>query len=74
MRKHVPDFLLLTVAEPVVVDVKPRAGLSRPEVDFTLSWTRELVEARGWRYEVWSEPPAVELENGRIQTIIATIA
>jgi hypothetical protein len=65
VRKHVPDFLLLTVAEPVVVDVKPRARLSRPEVDFTLSWTRELVEARGWRYEVWSEPPAVELENVR---------
>jgi hypothetical protein len=65
VRKNVPDFLLLTVGEPVVVDVKPHARLSRPEVDFTLSWTRELVEERGWRYEVWSEPPAVELENVR---------
>lgn len=65
VRKHVPDFLLLTAGEPVVVDVKPHARLSRPEVDFTLSWTRELVEERGWRYEVWSEPPAVELENVR---------
>ena len=63
--KHVPDFLLLTAAGPVVVDVKPHARLSRPEVEFTLCWTRELVEERGWRYEVWSEPRALELENVR---------
>lgn len=24
-----------------------------------------MVEVRGWKYEVWSEPPAVELENVR---------
>jgi hypothetical protein len=24
-----------------------------------------VVEARGWQYEVWSEPPEVELENIR---------
>src|SRR5262249_38222430 len=32
---------------------------------FTRGWTRELVEGRGWRYEVWSEPPAAELGNIR---------
>jgi hypothetical protein len=35
-RKHVPDYLLLTGEGPVVVDVKPRARLSRPDVSFIL--------------------------------------
>lgn len=64
-RRHVPDFLLLTAHGPVVVDVKPLARQRRPQVEFTLSWTRELVEKRGWCYEVWSEPPVVELANVR---------
>ena len=29
------------------------------------TWTRRLVEARGWRYEVWSGAPSPELENLR---------
>ncbi|KOX21231.1 TnsA endonuclease [Saccharothrix sp. NRRL B-16348] len=61
-RRSVPDFLLLTGSGPVVVDVKPQALLSRPEVARALAWTRDEVEPRGWRYEVWSEPPLVELE------------
>jgi hypothetical protein len=65
VRRHVPDFLLLSAAGPIVVDVKPRSRLSKPEVSFTLAWTRELVEGRGWRYEVWSEPPEAELANLR---------
>lgn len=64
-RKHIPDYLLLTREGPVVVDVKPRSRLSRPEVSLSLSWTRQLVEQRGWRYEVWNEPPDVELANVR---------
>ncbi|MET8347116.1 TnsA-like heteromeric transposase endonuclease subunit [Streptomyces microflavus] len=64
-RRHIPDYLLITDQGPVVVDVKPLRRLSRPEVVFTFDWTRELVEARGWTYEVSSEPPAVELENIR---------
>ncbi|MCX5342268.1 hypothetical protein [Streptomyces atratus] len=31
----------------------------------TFDWTRRAVESRGWKYEVWSEPPAVELGNIR---------
>jgi hypothetical protein len=31
MRRHVPDYLLLTGAGPVVVDVKPRHRLAKPE-------------------------------------------
>ncbi len=65
VRRHVPDFLLLSGAGPMVVDVKPRWLLSKPKVSFTLAWTRELVEGRGWRYEVWSEPPEGELANLR---------
>lgn len=63
--RHVPDFLLLSDAGPTVVDVKPRLRLTKPRVSFTLAWTRELVEGRGWRYEVWSEPPEAELSNLR---------
>lgn len=65
IRRHIPDYLLLTGDGPVVVDVKPSRRLTRPEVAFTFSWTRGLVEARGWRYEVWSEPAAAELGNIR---------
>jgi hypothetical protein len=65
VRRHVPDFFLLTSRGPVVVDVKPRARLTDPRVRATLDWTRELVERRGWHYDVWSEPPATELTNVR---------
>jgi hypothetical protein len=65
VRKHVPDFLLITERGPVVVDVKPLARLANPRVRFTLGWTRKLVERRGWCYEVWREPPATELGNIR---------
>ncbi|MEU0442374.1 TnsA-like heteromeric transposase endonuclease subunit, partial [Streptomyces sp. NPDC006186] len=65
VRQHIPDYFLLTGQAPVVVDVKPLHRLSKPEVAFTFDWTREALESRGWKYEVWSEPPAVELENIR---------
>jgi len=65
IRKHIPDYLLLTDQVPVIVDVKPSHRLSKPEVAFTFDWTRQAVESRGWKYEVWSEPPPVELENVR---------
>lgn len=65
VRRHIPDHLLLTGQVPVVVDVKPLSRLSKPEVEFTFDWTRQAVESRGWKYEIWSEPPAVELENIR---------
>lgn len=65
VRRHVPDFLLVDEQGPVVVDVKPLARLGNPKVSFVSDWTRKLVEGRGWRYEVWSEPPATELGNIR---------
>lgn len=65
VRKHIPDYLLITGQGPVVVDVKPLRRVSQPEVAFTFDWTRRAVESRGWQYEVWSEPPPAELENIR---------
>ncbi|MEU8522568.1 TnsA-like heteromeric transposase endonuclease subunit [Streptomyces sp. NPDC048577] len=65
VRKHIPDYLLLTDEGPVVVDVKPRHRLEKPEVAFTFAWTREAVTSRGWQYEVWSEPDPHVLENVR---------
>ncbi|WP_328867565.1 TnsA endonuclease N-terminal domain-containing protein [Streptomyces sp. NBC_00304] len=63
VRKHIPDYLLLTDDGPVVVDVKPRHRLEKPEVAFTFAWTQEAVTSRGWQYEVWSEPDPHVLEN-----------
>ncbi|MFC9247940.1 TnsA-like heteromeric transposase endonuclease subunit [Streptomyces sp. NPDC057136] len=65
VRKHIPDYLLLTDDGPVVVDVKPRRRVEKPEVAFTFAWTREAVTSRGWQYEVWSEPDPHVLENVR---------
>jgi hypothetical protein len=64
-RKHVPDYLLLTSTGPVVVDVKPQSRVTKPDNMFVFGWTRQAVKSRGWRYEVWSEPPHAELENVR---------
>ena len=64
-RRHIPDFLLMTDSGPLVVDVKPARRLARPEVAFTFAWSRWVIESSGWRYEVWSEPEPVVLENIR---------
>lgn len=57
-RKHIPDYLLRTRTGPLVVDVKPRHRPDKPEIAFTFAWTRQVVESRGWHYEVWTEPPS----------------
>jgi hypothetical protein len=64
-RHHIPDYLLLTTAGPVVVDVKPRRRLADPKAAFTLAWSKTAVESRGWTYEIWSEPSPTELDNVR---------
>ncbi|MFJ6139430.1 TnsA endonuclease N-terminal domain-containing protein [Kitasatospora sp. NPDC092286] len=66
VRKHIPDYLLISDDGPVVVDVKSRSRVAKPEVAFTFAWNRRVVEARGWRYVVWSEPVQAELENIRL--------
>lgn len=66
-RRHVPDYLLVpTPGEvPLVVDVKPSHLRQKPKVAIALSWARAIVEARGWRFEIWSEPPVAEVANLR---------
>ncbi|MFI0915368.1 TnsA-like heteromeric transposase endonuclease subunit [Streptomyces abikoensis] len=63
--RHIPDYLLTGDDGPVVVDVKPACRLLRPEVERTLGWTRQAVQTRGWRYEVFHEPSPVVLANIR---------
>jgi hypothetical protein len=63
--RHIPDFLLDTASGPVVVDVKPQSRLQHPKVASTFGWTGQVMAARGWHYEVWSEPDPVELANVR---------
>ncbi|MDR3658463.1 MAG: TnsA-like heteromeric transposase endonuclease subunit [Mycobacterium sp.] len=62
-RRYTPDYLLLTSKDPVVVEVKPRNWLTRPKVIRRTTLARQLVEQRGWQYEVWSEPPPAEFVN-----------
>lgn len=64
-RRHVPDYLLLSDDGPVVVDVKPARRLEKPEVMQTFTWTRRVVESRGWRYQIASEPAETEMSNVR---------
>ncbi len=65
IRKHIPDYFLITDHGPVVVDVKPEHMLANPTVAYTFAWTRRLVETRGWQYEVWNGTQSAELENLR---------
>ncbi|MCH9733542.1 MAG: TnsA-like heteromeric transposase endonuclease subunit [Actinomycetia bacterium] len=54
LRRHIPDFLLITGEGPVVVDVKPASQVLKPVVAQTFAWTRQVVESRGWSYEVFT--------------------
>ncbi|WP_378735063.1 hypothetical protein [Nocardia brasiliensis] len=65
LREQIPEYLLLTDDGPVVVAVKFRARMARPAVQSTSTWTRELVESVGWRYEVANEAAPVMPENVR---------
>ncbi|MFI2507904.1 TnsA-like heteromeric transposase endonuclease subunit [Streptomyces sp. NPDC018972] len=65
LRKHIPDYLLMTQEGPLIADVKPKRRLDKPEVAFTFAWTRQVVQGCGWRYQVWSEPAPTPLENVR---------
>jgi hypothetical protein len=48
-----------------VVDVKPAGLLAEPTVAHTVAWAGELMETRGWRFEVWSGCDGVLLTNVR---------
>ena len=65
IRRHIPDYLLLTERGPVVVDVKPAELLDDPAVAETFDWVRAVVDSLGWSFEVASEQPRVTMENVR---------
>lgn len=64
-RKHVPDYLLFGRTGVTVVDVKPRSRLEDPAVAATFSWVRQVVEDRGWVFEIATEPDPIRLANVR---------
>lgn len=66
VRRHVPDFLLVSVAGTArLVNVKPAARLQDPKVAGALAWPGALAERHGWEYEVWSAADVAVLENVR---------
>jgi hypothetical protein len=55
VRRHVPDFLLVTMSGTArLVNVKPAALLEDPEIAAALARPKMLAERHGWEYEVWS--------------------
>lgn len=66
MRRHVPDFLLVSADHQVrVVNVKPVEQLSDAAIAEALAWPAELIETHGWSHEVWSGDDPVLLANVR---------
>jgi hypothetical protein len=63
--RRTPDYMLIKASGPVVVDVKPSGQLVKEDVRQLLELTRELVHARGWDYEIASEPDEVVFGNVR---------
>lgn len=67
VRRHVPDFLLVTADGSVtVVNVKPAARLSDPAIAEALAWPGALFEEHGWVHEIWSGEDPVLLANLRL--------
>ena len=65
-RTRYPDFLCLTSdGAPLVVDVKAPGAMADAKVSAALEWTQEVIQARGWRYEVWTGADPTVLRNVR---------
>ena len=62
---RIPDYLVITDDGPLVIDVTRTKKLDNPKFKRMLDRTRQVVEARGWRYEIANEPPKVEFLNIR---------
>lgn len=63
VRRHVPDYLLITTDGPVVVDVKPKRRLRHVTVASTFAWTKAVLQTRGWQHEVATEPEGAGFDN-----------
>ncbi|WP_331758366.1 TnsA-like heteromeric transposase endonuclease subunit (plasmid) [Nocardia sp. NBC_01377] len=66
VRRHVPDLLLARADGGLtVVDVKAVARLSDPKVASQFAWARDVCEAHGVGFEVWTGCDPVLLSNVR---------
>jgi hypothetical protein len=63
--RRTPDYLLITDRGPLVVDVKPSREVAKEDVKLLLDLTREVVQSRGWDYEIACEPEEVIFDNVR---------
>lgn len=63
--RRVPDYLVCTDSGTLIIDVKPAHALQDPDVMHLFDVTRQVIESRGWRYEIASEPTKVEFMNVR---------
>lgn len=66
LRRHIPDYLLDTDGEPLVVDVVRGERMIQPKVVLLCAWTRQIVESLGWSYLVVNGPPRIRLSNVRL--------
>lgn len=65
-----PDFLPLGVEGAVaVVDVKAPRLLEKPGAREALAWTASVLQTRGWRYVVWTQPDPIALRNVRMLAV-----
>ena len=62
--EHIPDFLTIsTVKDITVVDVKPRAFVTKADNLRKFEGTEAACEVAGWNYSVQSEPDRLFIEN-----------
>jgi hypothetical protein len=67
VRRHVPDYLLMSADGSVtVVNVKPAERLADPAIAAALAWPAALIEEHGWAHEIWSGDDPVLLANVRL--------
>ena len=50
--RRVPDYLVCTEQGPMVIDVTRAKKMEDPESHRMLDLSRQVMESRGWRYEV----------------------
>src|SRR5260370_7169136 len=62
---RIPDYLVLSEEEPLVIDVTRKARMDKPKYARLFDLTRRVVESRGWKYELAHEPPRTEYLNIR---------
>jgi hypothetical protein len=65
-RRHVPDFAVFDHRDTVrIINVKPADRLQDERVRASLEWAGAVLEARGWRHEIWTGADQALLANIR---------